>query len=163
MPEQHTKRILLVEDDVFLAEIYQTKLSENGFTVDLAHDGEEALEHARTNPPSLILLDLILPKRNGFSVLEELKGDPTFSAIPVIILSNLGESRDMERGHALGAAGYIIKAHFTPTEVLHEVQRVLEDGATPAMAKSSIPPSEIPSSKSQTSSEVSDPLLDSKQ
>lgn len=119
------KTILLVEDDAFLAEIYSTRLGAAGFTVRNARDGEEALQLAEQLNPHLILLDLVLPKRNGFSVLEALKKEKATRDIPVVILSNLGEPHDIERGKELGAAGYIVKAHFTPTEVFEEVKRIL--------------------------------------
>lgn len=125
-----TPTILLVEDDAFLAEIYMTRLTGGGFEVVIAHDGEEAMSLAREIRPSLVLLDLVLPKRDGFSVLEEIKKDEELKNIPVVILSNLGEPQDIERGKKLGASSYIVKAHFTPTEVFNEVKKILEQSAS---------------------------------
>lgn len=122
-----SKSVLLVEDDAFLSEIYSTRFRKAGYDVSVAEDGEEALLRARNAPPRVILLDLVLPKRNGFSVLEALKADEELKSIPVVVLSNLGEPGDIARGKALGAAGYIVKAHFTPTEVLNEVERILSE------------------------------------
>lgn len=116
------KKILIIEDDVFLNELMAKKLLEEGFDVLKAANGEEGLEQARQENPDLILLDLILPGMDGFEILEKLKEDQETSPIPVIILSNLGQREDIERGFDLGADDYLIKAHFTPDEIVERAR-----------------------------------------
>lgn len=118
-------RILLVEDDVFLAGMYVTKLELEGFDVSLASDGKAGLEKAVTDQPACILLDVLLPKMDGFAVLKELKENPTTSAIPVILMTNLGTKQDVVKGLNLGATDYLIKAHFMPSEVIQKIKDVL--------------------------------------
>lgn len=118
-------KILVVEDDSFLAGMYVTKLGLEGFSVDLAGDGKEGLKKAREWKPDLILLDIILPVMDGFAMLEQLKSDEEIRAIPVVLLTNLGQKGDVERGLSLGAADYLIKAHFMPSEVIDKVKRLL--------------------------------------
>lgn len=123
MPD--SKKILLVEDDKFLSEMYTTKLSENGFAVEVAFDGQEGLSKAKEQKPDLILLDIVLPKIDGFEFLQHLKKDDSTKDISVIILTNLGQKEEVEKGLKLGAQDYIIKAHFTPTEVVAKVKKIL--------------------------------------
>ncbi len=116
------KKILIIEDDVFLNELMAKKLVEEGFDVIKASNGEEGLESASREKPDLILLDLILPGMDGFEILEKIKEDPEIGSIPVIILSNLGQREDIERGFDMGADDYLIKAHFTPDEIVERVR-----------------------------------------
>lgn len=118
-------KILVVEDDTFLAGMYLTKLSLEGFEVELAGDGREGLKKAKEWLPDVILLDIVLPLMDGFGVLESLKNDSTTRDIPVMLLTNLGQRNDVERGLGLGAADYLIKAHFMPSEVIEKVKRLL--------------------------------------
>jgi DNA-binding response OmpR family regulator len=108
-----TRRILLAEDDRFLRKAAATALKRQGFTVLEAVDGEEALRMARAEGPDLILLDLIMPKLQGFEVLHALKAEPATAAIPVLILSNLGQDSDVKQAMEAGAAGYLVKANLT--------------------------------------------------
>lgn len=121
--QQH---ILLIEDDAFLASIYRTKFEQQGYKVMLADNGEDGLVDAKRKKPDLILLDLLLPRVDGFTVLSELKRDRATANIPVILLTNLGQKEDVEKGLALGAVDYLIKAHFKPSETVAAVKRVLE-------------------------------------
>jgi CheY-like chemotaxis protein len=89
-------------------------------------DGEEALKRLETEKPDLVLLDLILPGIDGFEVLAKIKQDPSLTSIPVIILSNLGQKEDVDRGLKLGATDYLIKAYFTPKEIVEKVRGVLK-------------------------------------
>lgn len=116
------KKILIIEDDVFLNELMAKKLVEEGFDVIKAVNGEEGLELTRQEKPDLILLDLILPGMDGFEILEKIKEEPETSVIPVIILSNLGQREDIEKGFDLGADDYLIKAHFTPDEIVERAR-----------------------------------------
>ena len=126
MPTKQVQKILLVEDDTFLSNIYQTKFVKEGYQVVAAGDGEEALKAVRTKKPDIILLDVLLPKLDGFAVLERLKKDAETKDIPVILLTNLGQRDDVERGLQLGAADYLIKAHFKPSETVAKVKKILE-------------------------------------
>ncbi|PIP33629.1 response regulator [Candidatus Falkowbacteria bacterium CG_4_10_14_0_2_um_filter_48_10] len=121
------KKILLVEDDPFLLNMYASKLELNGFTVLAADDGLKAYELARKEAPQLILLDVLLPKMNGFEVLHKLKLEPATAAVPVIILTNLGQAGEIEQGQKLGAVDYLVKAHFTPAEVMAKIQKYLAE------------------------------------
>ncbi len=118
--------VLLVEDDVFLSGIYQKKFEMEGFKVTTADNGEKALVEAKKKKPNIILLDILLPKLDGFAVLEKLKADPETKPIPVILLTNLGQKDDVEKGLEAGAADYLIKAHFKPSEVVDKVRKVLQ-------------------------------------
>ncbi len=118
--------VLLVEDDVFLAGIYQKKFEMEGYKISVADNGEKGLSDAKKKKPDIILLDILLPKLDGFAVLEKLKSDGTTKSIPVILLTNLGQKDDVEKGLEAGAVDYLIKAHFKPSEVVEKVQTVLE-------------------------------------
>jgi len=124
MPD-NKKKILLVEDDKFLSEMYSTKLTESGFDIETAFDGEEGLKKANEFQPDLILLDIVLPKKDGFEVLKELKAKEALKKIFVIALTNLGQKEEVQKGFDLGANDYIIKAHFTPTEVVAKAKKLL--------------------------------------
>lgn len=121
-------RILLVEDDNFLAGMYVTKLELEGYVVSLASDGRTGLDKAGAEHPDCILLDVILPKLDGFSVLEKLKADPKTADIPVILMTNLGTKQDVVKGLNLGASDYLIKAHFMPSEVIAKIKETLGNG-----------------------------------
>lgn len=117
--------ILIVEDDIFLADLYRTKFELEDFTVYLAYDGEKGCEIAAKKAPQIILLDLILPKMNGFEVLARLKADKKAKNIPVILLTNLSQKADVDKGLSMGADDYLIKAHFMPSEVVAKVNKLL--------------------------------------
>jgi len=122
---ESSHRILLAEDDRFLRKAAETALKRQGFTVLAAVDGEEALRIARTDAPHLILLDLIMPKLQGFEVLRALKADAATAAIPVIILSNLGQDSDVKQAMEAGAAGYFVKANLSLQDLVKRVVEVL--------------------------------------
>lgn len=119
------KTILVVEDDKFLRELMTQKLTREGFQISQAVDGEEGIKKIKEEKPGLVLLDLILPGIDGFEVLSRVKGDPDISNTPVIILSNLGQREDIERGMKMGAADYLIKAHFTPGEIIEKIKNII--------------------------------------
>lgn len=121
-------KIMLVEDDGILVEMYQAKFELEGHQVMVATNGEECLELLQENHPDIILLDILMPKLNGFHVLKEIKKQPDLRNIPVILLTNLGEAEvDMnhELASALGVSDYLIKSHHTPDEVVDKVMRTL--------------------------------------
>lgn len=123
--EKKSTHVLLVEDDVFLSSIYQKKFEMEGFKVTPVDNGEKVLAEAKKKSPDIILLDILLPKRDGFSALELLKQDDATKNIPVILLTNLGQKDDVEKGLAAGATDYLIKAHFKPSEIVDKVKKVL--------------------------------------
>lgn len=120
------KKILIVEDDKFLRELISQKLLKEGYDISEAVDGVRAIEVLKTERPDLILLDLILPGIDGFEVLTKIKGDANVAKIPVIVLSNLGQKEDIERGIKLGANDYLIKAHFTPGEIIEKIKGIIK-------------------------------------
>ena len=122
----NSKKILIVEDDKFLRELMSQKLVKEEYDVSQAIDGEDGIKKIKEEKPDLVLLDLILPGIDGFEVLSQMKEDPILALIPVIILSNLGQKEDIERGLKLGAVDYLIKAHFTPGEIIEKVKSVLK-------------------------------------
>jgi DNA-binding response OmpR family regulator len=115
------KTILIVEDDKFLRELIAQKLKKEGYNVSEAIDGEEGIKKIKEEKPDLIVLDLILPGIDGFEVLSRMMADKELAKIPVIILSNLGQREEIERGLKLGAKDYMIKAHFTPREIIDKI------------------------------------------
>lgn len=125
MAEKKAVNILLVEDDTFLANIYKTKFEMEGFNVSVAENGADGLEEAKKKKPDIILLDILLPKMDGFAVLKHLKGEDATKEIPVILLTNLGQKDDVEKGLELGAVDYLIKAHFKPSETVDKVKKAL--------------------------------------
>ncbi len=125
MEDKKQVNILLVEDDAFLANIYKTKFEMEGFKVSVSENGEEGLKDAKKKKPDIILLDILLPKMDGYTVLHNLKQDAELKNVPVILLTNLGQKDDVEKGLEMGAADYLIKAHFKPSETVAKVRKVL--------------------------------------
>lgn len=123
---EEKKKILIVEDDKFLRELVAKKLTAEGFDVQEAIDGESGVKKAKEIRPDIILLDLILPGIDGFEVLSRIKEDPATEMIPVIILSNLGQKEDIERGLKLGASDFLVKAKFTPSEIIEKIKNLLK-------------------------------------
>ena len=119
------KKILIIEDDKFLRELIAQKVLKEGYLVTEAVDGEDGAKKAKEEVPNLILLDLILPGIDGFEVLTKVKEDPVTAQIPVIIFSNLGQKDDVEKGLKLGAVDYLIKAHFTPGEIIEKIKKII--------------------------------------
>ena len=118
------KVILIVEDDDFLRELAVKKFKAAGHTVEFAVDGETAVPRAKELRPDAILLDIVLPGIDGFEVLRVLKEDPETKHIPVILLSNLGQHDEVDRGKRLGADDFLIKAHYTLDEIIEKVEGV---------------------------------------
>ncbi len=116
------KKILVVEDDQFLIKVYKNKLEEEGFDVYLAVNGVEGIQKANEHMPDIILLDMMLPVKNGFEVLEDLKANDKTKDIPVMILSNLGQESDIEKGISLGAIDFLVKANYSINEVTDKIK-----------------------------------------
>lgn len=125
MVDEKATKILIVEDDKFLRELMVKKLNNEGFKVIEAQDGNEALKLVGESKPHLVLLDLILPGIDGFAVLEKMRATAENAKTPVIVLSNLGQKEEIEKGFKLGADDYLIKAHFTPGEIIEKIKKVL--------------------------------------
>lgn len=123
-----TVKILLAEDDRFLRKAATARLRQRGFTILTAEDGEEALRVARAEAPDLVLLDLIMPKMQGFEVLRALKADPATASIPVMVLSNLGQEHDVARTTEAGAVAYLVKANLSLDELVQRVEAVVGPG-----------------------------------
>ena len=124
------KSILVVEDDVFLSSLLVSRLQQAGLNVQKAMTGEEALEMLRGGTvPSLILLDIILPQKSGFEVLEEIQADPNLQKAPVIITSNLGQESDIKKGKQLGVVGYFVKAQTPIEQLVAKVKGIVEGKA----------------------------------
>jgi len=128
-PTQNTtqstsKKVLAVEDDLFLKELLAGKLSDEEFNVFYASNGDEALTIAATEVPDVILLDILLPGMSGYEVLEKLKGDETTKNIPVLILSNFGQPEDIEKGKALGAVDFLVKANNSLDAIVGRVREI---------------------------------------
>jgi len=122
-------KILLVEDDIILVEMYQAKFELEGYDIQVASNGEDCLKLVEHFVPDLILLDILMPKLNGFHVLKELKKRPKLRQVPVILLTNLGEADidlNKELASALGVTDYLIKSHHTPDEVVARAVKALE-------------------------------------
>jgi len=124
------RRVLLAEDDRFLRRAAEARLRRHGLEVLTAADGEEALRLARAEPLDLILLDVVMPKLQGFEVLKALKQDETTAHIPVIVLSNLGQERDVAQAKALGALAFLVKAHLSLQDLVDRVDAALATGKT---------------------------------
>jgi len=120
------KTVLLAEDDPFLIDVYSTKLKEAGFNVEVAKDGNECLTKLREKKLDLLLLDIVLPQISGWEVLRKIKENERLKDLKIIILSNLGQKNEIKQGLGLGAARYLIKSHYTPTQVVEEINKLLK-------------------------------------
>ncbi len=119
-------KILLIEDDSFLLSMYAAKFELEEFKTIVANDGEKGLELAIKELPDVILLDIMLPKMDGFEVLRKIKNNEKLRDSIVILLTNLSQKDDIDKGLSMNAEDYLIKAHFTPSEVVDKVKRKLE-------------------------------------
>ncbi len=118
-------KIAIVEDDEFILNIYETKFNEEKFEVFSSDNGASGIELIKKEIPDIVLLDILLPKKDGYEVLAEIKKLEKTKNIPVILLTNMGQKDSIEKGMKLGASDYLIKAHFTPSEVVGKVKSIL--------------------------------------
>lgn len=116
-------KILIVEDEPFLLELYDAKLTQEGFDAVKAADGQAGLSLAQLELPDLILLDILMPKIDGYEMLKRLKEDKRTKKIPVVIFSNLSQREEIEKGLKLGAKDFIIKSSVTPTELVDKIKK----------------------------------------
>jgi CheY-like chemotaxis protein len=117
------KKILIVEDEEILYNLLQRKLEAEGYEVSIAKDGVEGLEMIKEMKPDLILLDIIMPNKNGFEVMEEIQDDKASKDIPIIVISNSGQPVEIDRAKELGAKDWLIKTEFDPQEVIKKVKK----------------------------------------
>ncbi len=118
-------KILIIDDDPFILDMYVLKFKEVGFQIEIAKNGKEGLQKITDTKPNAVLLDVVMPIMDGFEVLHHLAKEKILEKTKVILLTNLGQKDDIERGLKLGAKDYIIKAHFTPSQVVDKVKSVL--------------------------------------
>ena len=119
------KKVLIIEDEKILSGLLDKKLKEVGYETSLAYDGEEGLEKMRGEKPDLVLLDIIMPKKGGFEVLEEIQKDESIKDVPVVIISNSGQPVEISKALDLGVKDYLIKTQFDPKEVIDKVNKQL--------------------------------------
>lgn len=122
---ENKKKVMIVEDDEHISKVYEIKFAKAGIDTFLARDGEEAVAKIAVEKPDVVLLDLMLPKKDGFGVLEDIKKVPELAKIPVIILSNLGQKSDQDRALALGANEYLVKVDYPIQEIVDKVKGYL--------------------------------------
>lgn len=122
------KTILIAEDEDFLSSALKDNLEAEGYAVEVAANGEEAVKRLRKKLPNLILLDLLMPKKDGFYVLTEAKNNPEWKLVPIIVLSNLGDDAEIKKALALGASDYFVKSQHPIEEVVEKVKEYLEGG-----------------------------------
>lgn len=116
------KKILIIEDEKVQMDMYRTRFEKAGFKVITARNGKPGLELAKRQRPDLILLDIVMPLVNGFRVLEKLKKDTQVKDIPIVILSNLSQKEEIEKGLKLGAEEYIVKTSLTPSQIVEKIK-----------------------------------------
>lgn len=120
-------KILIVEDEMVLSKVLKEKFEHSDFECEVASDGEMAVTMAKSFKPDIIVLDLVLPKKNGFTVLKEVKEDPDLKQTPVIVVSNLGEDSDIKRALSLGATDYFVKSQHPINEIVEKVRSLLTE------------------------------------
>ena len=116
------KKILIAEDDHFLANAYRVKLEKSEFEVQIAGDGEQALKILETFTPDVIVLDLVMPVKDGFATLEAIKANEKWKDIPVIVASNIGQKEDSDRAEQLGAVKHIVKSNTPLQKIVDEIK-----------------------------------------
>ncbi len=120
------KKVMIVEDDEFISKVYEIKFAKEGIAISTARDGEEAIAKITAEKPNLILLDLMIPKKDGFAVLEEIKKNKVLAKIPVVVLSNLGSKADQDRVAALGANEFLVKVDNPIQNIIDKVNGYLK-------------------------------------
>lgn len=121
------KKITIAEDDQFLSNAYRVKLTKEGYEVIMTADGEELMESLKKEKPDLIILDLLMPKKDGFEALKEIKADATLRDVPVIIASNLGQTNDIDQGIKMGANDYIVKSDLSLEDLVAKIKNLIKE------------------------------------
>ncbi|QQG46142.1 MAG: response regulator [Candidatus Niyogibacteria bacterium] len=128
MTDEIKKKILIVDDDEFLLDMYAIKFRESGFEIEVTISGPSALDKIKNGfSPDIILLDIVMPGMDGFEFLKQLKKENLAPSAEVVILTNLGQKEDVQKGLAMGAKDYVIKAHHTPSEIVAKVKSILSN------------------------------------
>jgi len=117
------KKVLVIEDEQLIADLLQRKLQGEGYYALVARDGERGLEAIKKEHPDLVLLDILLPRMNGFEVLAEVRKDKTVKETPIIIISNSGQTTEIDRAKEAGVRDWLIKTEFDPQDVVEKVRR----------------------------------------
>lgn len=117
------KKILIIEDEEIIYSLLQKKLTEEGYQILIAKDGIEGMDKMKEAKPDLVLLDIIMPRKGGFEVMEEMQGDENLKDVPIIVISNSGQPVELDRAKELGAKDWLIKTEFDPLEVLEKVKK----------------------------------------
>jgi len=125
MAKSKEKKVLVIEDDRFLIKAYEVKLKSEGYSVSVAHNGEEGLAKIESQKPDIVLLDLIMPRMDGFDVLKKIQQHKDWKKIPVLILTNLGQEDDRERGLKLGAEDYFVKADYSLAQITDFIKKYI--------------------------------------
>ena len=128
LPRQTKSTVLIVEDDEFLQDVLLTKLKSLGIGTLVADSGKKALRLMKEKKPVLVVLDLVMSDMDGFEVLKRAKADKEISRIPIVVLSCLGQGEDIERAKSAGAREFLVKAHYTPSEVVKKIKHLLPKG-----------------------------------
>ena len=131
-------KVLLIEDEDFIRDLYKRQFEKAGFVIEAIANGKDGLAAAGQNKYDLLLLDIMLPDLNGIEILRQIKQNPATKAMPVVLLTNLGQDEIIKEGFKLGAEGYLIKASFTPDQIVQEATNILNQQAA---APTSTPPS----------------------
>jgi len=118
-------KILIIEDDLFFQKFYSSKLIENGFEIQTANDGVEGLAKIKEFKPDLVVLDIIMPNKDGYQVLDELNKEGITKKIPILVFSTLGQEKDVEKAMQLGATGYVNKSYFDFKVFLNKINDLL--------------------------------------
>ena len=118
--------VLIIEDDSYISDMYRIKLESEDFEVIITGDGMAGIKVLEKRRPDIVLLDVVMPKIDGFNVLKIIKKNPELKEIPIVLLTNLSQKENVEKGFELGADSYIIKAHFTPSEVIEKIKDILK-------------------------------------
>lgn len=125
MSDMKTK-VLLVDDDQMIVDMYKLRLEQEGYEVLVTDKGSEAIRLAGEALPDIVLLDIILPEIDGFSILKSIKGEAATKKIPVLLLTNLSQESDQAKGKELGADGYFVKSQHTPSDMLYEMRKIIK-------------------------------------
>ncbi len=124
----HKPHILIIEDDPYILRVYERKFQQEGFQITTARDGADGVEKLQANPPDVILLDLVMPKKDGFEFIRDLKRLFPHKNIPVVVLTNLGQEHDVQRAEHLGISSYLLKSNMSIQDVFERVRDTLHTG-----------------------------------
>ena len=119
------KKVLIIEDEDLIMDLLKKKLIQEGYEVLTAYNGEQGMEKLKSVKPDIVLLDIVMPKKSGYEVMEEMSKDPELNKIPIIVISNSGQPVELDRAKNLGAQDWLVKTEFDPKEVVEKVRRLI--------------------------------------